>query len=204
MPSSRSGASWASVLLIALILAAPGPLRGQAAEKGSWSIGIPLFTEDVGTVLNAGRMMTSRLHLGIELDLRAAEIEDDANQPSAGIDAKVENHDFALGPVLKWYGSDVGPVVPFLRLRGLWGEGSQEVTFANEVIQQDETSVWAASLGIGAEWFALRQLSVSGYTGFQISQETRERRNDDGDQVDRTTKNAGTFRSALTVAFYFR
>ena len=75
---------------------------------------------------------------------------------------------------------------------------------SGEVIQQEETSIWAASLGIGAEWFALRQLSVSGYTGLQISRETRERREDDGDRVDRTTKNAGTFRSALTVAFYFR
>ena len=204
MPPSPSPARQALLLVVVLLLALPVSLRGQGAEKGTWSVGIPLFTEDVGSVLNLGRMMTDRLHLGIELDLRAAELEEDANRPSAGIDAKIENRDFAIGPVLKWYGTDVGPVVPFLRLRGLWGQSSQRVTLIETVVQQDDTTLWAASLGLGAEWFPLRQLSLSGYTGFQYSTQTRERREDDGDQVDRTTESAGTFRSALTVAFYFR
>jgi hypothetical protein len=203
VPSSLSRPRQA-FLLAALLLTLPVSLRGQGAEKGTWSVGIPLFTEDVGSVLNLGRMMTDRLHLGIELDLRAARLEEDANRPSAGIDAKIENRDFAIGPVLKWYGTDVGPVVPFLRLRGLWGQSSQRVTLIETVVQQDDTTLWAASLGLGAEWFPIRQLSLSGYTGFQYSTQTRERREDDGDQVDRTTENAGTFRSALTVAFYFR
>jgi len=203
VPSSLSRPRQA-FLLTALLLTLPASLRGQGAEKGTWSVGIPLFTEDVGSVLNLGRMMTDRLHLGIELDLRAARLEEDANRPSAGIDAKIENRDFAIGPVLKWYGTDVGPVVPFLRLRGLWGQSSQRVTLIETVVQQDDTTLWAASLGLGAEWFPIRQLSLSGYTGFQYSTQTRERREDDGDQVDRTTENAGTFRSALTVAFYFR
>jgi len=200
VPPSRP----ASVLLLVLLALVPASLRAQGPDRGDWSIGIPLFTEDVGTVLNLGRMFTDRLHIGIELDLRAAEIEEDPNQPSAGIDAKVENRDFAFGPVVKWYGSEVGPVVPFLRFRGLWGKASQQFTLGDEVVQEDNTDLWAASLGIGAEWFPLRALSLSGYTGFQMSRESRDRAEIDGDQVERTTQNAGTFRSALTVAFYFR
>lgn len=206
MPHRLSLPSLPALLAVAvlLLLAASPPLQGQTAPRGSWSVGLPLFESGTGTVFNLGRMMTDRLHLGVEVDLRAAELEDDANQPSAGIDTLVENWDFALGPVIRWYGAPAGPVTPFLRARGLVGWGSQDVTLATERVREDDTSVLAASLGIGAEWFPLRQLSVSGYTGIQASRNDLERVDADGDRVDRRTVNVGTFRSALTLSFYFR
>ena len=191
------------LLLIALI-SRPGGVHAQAPEQGTWSVGLPLFTENVGSVLNAGFMATSRLHVGLEVNLQAAEVEQDVNRPTLGFNSKVETKDFAFGPVLKWYGSGVGPVTPFLRLRGLIGWGSEQITIEGQPFRETDTSILAAALAIGAEWFPIRQLSLSGHTGFDYTHQTLERLDFDGDLIERTGTNFGTFRSALTVTFYFR
>jgi hypothetical protein len=167
-------------------------------------VGLPLFTENVGSVFNLGFMLTSRLLLGLEVNLQAAEIEEEVNRGTLSLDSRIEDRDFAFGPVLKWYGTDVGPVTPFLRLRGLFGTGSQQITLEEEVFREIDTRVLAATLSIGAEWFVIRQLSLSGHTGFEYSRQTLERRDFDGDIIERSRDDLGTFRSALAVTFYFR
>jgi hypothetical protein len=167
-------------------------------------VGLPLFTENVGSVLNIGFMTTDRLLLGLEVNLRAAEIEEEVNQAELGLNSSVEDRDFAFGPVVKWYGSGIGPVTPFLRLRGLYGRGSRQVTLEDEPFREIDTSIAAAALSIGAEWFPIRQLSLSGHTGFEYSRETLERVDFDGDTIDQERNDFGTFRSALAVTFYFR
>jgi hypothetical protein len=184
--------------------AIPASVQAQAPEQGTWSVGLPLFTENVGSVLNLGFMVTGRLHLGLEVNLQAAEIEEEVNRGTLSLDSRIEEQDFALGPVLKWYGADVGPVSPFLRLRGLYGTGTQQITLEEEVFREIDTTVLAAALSIGAEWFVIRQLSLSGHTGFEYSRQTLERRDFDGDVIERSRDDLGTFRSALAVTFYFR
>lgn len=195
-----------SALLASLLLTAalPGQILGQAPEKGDWSVGILLFTNDTGTVFNAGRQWTDRLHVGIELDLREASIEDDVTDVSLGVDTKVAASEFLVGPVAKWYGRAVGPVVPFLRARVVAGWGDQVFEQAGVEQWREDTFQVAASLGIGAEWFPMRQVSFSGYTGIQTSKSQRERVFPSGAKAERTTLNSGTFRSALSISFYFR
>ena len=118
-------------LLLPLLAAgslAPASLYAQGPEKGDYSVGILLFTDDTGTVVNFGRQWTDRLHLGVEIDLREASVEEDVTDPSLGVDTKVASSDFALGPVARWYGDAVGPVIPYLRARALigWGDRSFE------------------------------------------------------------------------------
>ena len=193
-------------LLAFLLLAAalPGQLLGQGPEKGDWSVGILLFTNDTGTVFNAGRQWTDRLHIGVEVDLREASIEDDVTDVSLGVATRVAASDFLVGPVAKWYGRAVGPVVPFLRGRLVAGWGDQVFEQAGVEQWQEDTFQVAASLGIGAEWFPMRQVSFSGYTGIQTSRAVRERVYPSGAKAERTTLNSGTFRSALSISFYFR
>jgi len=192
-----------SLAMLAL-LALPGGAEGQAPEQGTWSFGLPLFTENVGSVLNAGFMATSRLHVGLEVNLQAAEVEQDVNRPTLGFNSRVETQDLAFGPVLKWYGSGVGPVTPFLRFRGLVGWGNEQITVEGEPFRETDTTILGAALAVGAEWFPIRQLSLSGYTGFDYTRQTLERLDFDGDVVERTGSDFGTFRSALSVTFYFR
>ena len=50
----------------------------------------------------------------------------------------------------------------------------------------------------------MRQVSVSGYTGVQVSREVRDRTVTSGETATQTLFNSGTFRSALSIHFYFR
>ena len=60
------------------------------------------------------------------------------------------------------------------------------------------------SVAIGAEWFPLKGIGVSGHTGFQYSREKMDRRNENDQLLERTTINYGSFRSSLVFSFYFR
>lgn len=185
-------------------IALPDTAEAQAPEQGTWSVGLPLLTEDVGAVFNAGFMATSRLQVGLEIDFQAAEVEQEVNRPTLGFNSAVETQDLAFGPVLKWYGSGIGPVIPFLRFRGLIGWGNEQITVEDQPFRETDTTILGGALGIGAEWFPIRQLSLSGYTGFDYTRQTLERLDFDGDAIERTGSDFGTFRSALTVTFYFR
>lgn len=200
MPALRS-AFLASILIA---LAVPAQLWGQGPEKGDWSVGILLFTDDTGTVFNVGRQWTDRLHIGLEVDLREASVEDEVTDVSLGVDTRVAASDFLAGPVAKWYGRSLGPVVPFIRGRVVAGWGDQVFEQAGVERWREDTFQVAASLGIGAEWFPMRQISFSGYTGIQTSRSVEERVFPDGRSAERTTVNSGTFRSALSISFYFR
>jgi hypothetical protein len=149
-------------------------------------------------------MTTNRLLLGLEVNLQAADIEEEVNRATLGLDSRVEDRDFAIGPVVKWYGTGIGPVTPFLRLRGLFGQGSRQITVADEPFREIDSSILAGALSIGAEWFPIRQLSLSGHTGFEYTRQTLERVDFDGDTVEQSRDDFGTFRSALAVTFYFR
>lgn len=180
------------------------PTHAQEPEKGDFSVSLLLFTSQTGTVMNLGRQWTDRLHIGIELDLRNASVHQEVTDISLGVETRVSNHDFALGPVAKWYGTPVGPVVPFLRLRGLAGWGGQKLELAGAEQWREKTNTLAASLGIGAEWFPMRQISFSGYTGLQASRLKLDRIFPNGEFATQTTVNTGSFRSGVSISFYFR
>ena len=200
MPTLR----YLPLLLPALWTVAPASLAGQGPERGDYSVGILLFTDDTGTVVNFGRQWTDRLHLGVELDLREASVEEDVTDIELGVDSKVAASDCAIGPVARWYGQAVGPVLPFVRARALVGWGDQTFEQAGQEQYTDDSFRVAGSLAIGAEWFPMRQVSFSGYTGIQVSREVRKRVLASGESAEQTRFNSGTFRSALSIHFYFR
>ena len=103
-------------------------------------------------MVNFGRQWTDRLHLGVELDLREASVEEDVTDIELGVDSKVAASDFAIGPVARWYGEAVGPVLPFLRARALVGWGDQTFEQAGQEQYTDDSFRVAGSLAIGAEW----------------------------------------------------
>jgi hypothetical protein len=180
------------------------PLHAQGPEKGDFSVGILLFTAETGTVMNIGRQWTDRLHIGVELDYRGASIHQEVTNVALGVETRVSRHDFALGPVVRWYGTPVGPVVPFLRVRAIAGWGDEKFEQAGAEQLREETNTLAASVGIGAEWFPMRQISLSGYTGLQVSRVKTDRIFPTGEFATQKTINSGTFRSALSISFYFR
>lgn len=201
MPSLRP---LLAAVALALFAGALHPLHAQAPEKGNYSVAILLFTDETGTVVNFGRQWTDRLFVGVELDLREASVEEEVTNPSLGVDTRVANSDFAIGPVARWYGSPLGPVVPFFRLRGLVGWGDRTFEQVGIQVYNDDITRLAASAGIGAEWFPMDQVSISGYTGLQVSHEVVERTFNSGESIKQTRFNSGTYRSALSISFYFR
>lgn len=194
----------AAALSAVLALVLVSPARAQGPEKGDFSVGLLLFTAQTGTVMNIGRQWTDRLHVGIELDLRDASVHQEVTSVALGVETRVSNYDVALGPVLRWYGTPVGPVVPFLRVRGIAGWGGQKLEQAGAEQWREETNVLATSVGIGAEWFPMRQVSFSGYTGLQASRTKTDRIFPSGEFATQKTVNTGTFRSGVSISFYFR
>lgn len=196
--------STSSIAALALLAVTALPASAQGPEKGDYSFGILLFTDDTSTQMELGRQWLDRLFGGLELEIREASIEDDASEPSAGVDSKIAASEFRIGPVIRWYGDEVGNVIPFLRARVAYGWGDETFEQANTTQYTEETSVVSASLGIGAEWFPMRQISFSGYTGLAVTRERRERTFENDATAERIAFNSGTFRSALSIRFYFR
>ncbi len=194
------------LVLTGLITAlAPSSLEAQRPAKGDYSVGILLFTNNQGSSLSLGRQFTDRLHLGLELDVQEASVEDEVSDIIVGVDTKAASSQFRLGPVLRWYGQARGSVVPFLRVRGAIGWGDETFDQAGQTLREDDISIVAGSLAIGAEWFPVPKVSFSGYTGFQVTRETRDRTfSANSESLKRTTLSSGTFTSALTIRLYFR
>lgn len=180
------------------------PVEAQRPAKGDYSVGILLFTNNSGSSLSLGRQWTDRLHIGVELDLQEASVEDEVSDVTVGVDTKAASSEFRFGPVIRWYGEARGSVVPFLRLRGAMGWGDETFDQAGQTQREDDISILAASLAIGAEWFPVSKVSFSGYTGLQVTRESRDRTFANGEFLERTTLSSGTFTSALTIRFYFR
>ena len=180
------------------------PAQAQGPEKGDYSFAVLLFTNTTGSRMEVGRQWFERLYGGLELEVREASIEDEPSDPTAGVRSKVASSDFLVGPVVRWYGEAVGPVIPFLRARVAVGWGDETFRQASEIRYTEETFEVAGSLAVGAEWFPMRQVSFSGHTGLAISRLDRERILDTGATAERTVFNSGTFVSALSIRFYFR
>ena len=194
-------------------LALPGPAelgaqqsRDHAPGDGEWSVMFTLFEPDVVTHLGVFRMVGDRINLGLEADLNWADGEQRV-EPDDGIPTRAEGTTWtaSVGPTVRWYGSRIGPVSPYLRSRLAIGWGGSEL-YVNDVRQNEEESVSVnLSLGIGAEWYPVSGIGIGGHTGIQWTRTDTDRRSDSqGTDYDGTTQNLRTFRSGLVISFYFR
>lgn len=190
-------------------LGVPGAARAQGGAAasdvpvaGDWSLAASLFEPDTGSLFGVSRMITDRLAVGLELDLRDTDSEEtvQANITTRG---EARGTDHTIGPTLRWYGSRDTPVSPYLRTKVAMGWDDDELIIQGDQFQYQDLFTIQASLSLGAEWYALRYLSVSGHAGLQWRRDTIDS-SANGVMRDRTTTTWGTFRSGLELNFYFR
>lgn len=191
-----------TLAFLGLILLA-APASAQRAESGDYSVAISLFDSDTGTSFSAGRMFGNRLHGSLELIWRNADAEDDAHDIQVGVDAQAIQTQWLVGPTVKFYGTQTGPVVPYLRAKIGYGKSRSDLILTGSKVRDEETSRVEASMAIGAEWFPIKGLGFSGHTGLQFSRESMERLNENNGLLERRTDNYGTFRSGVTLSYYF-
>ena len=185
----------------AAVLASPA--TAQKAESGDYSVAVTLFETNTGTVFSAGRMFTDRLHASLEFVWRTADAEDDAHNIQVGVDAQAIQTEWLFGPTVKFYGAQAGPVVPYLRGKFGFGNSRSDLSLAGTKVRKQDTWRWEGSVAIGAEWFPTEGIGLSGHTGLQYSRDYMERFNENNDLLERWTYNYGTFRSGVTLSFYF-
>lgn len=199
-----------AVLLAALtVSSSPASLRAQAGADGAavpvagdWTLAASLFEPDTGSLFGIGRMLTDRLAVGLELDLRDTDSEEtlESNITTRG---QARSTDHTIGPTLRWYGSRDTPVSPYLRAKMAFGWDDDELIIQGDQQQYQDLFTLQASLSLGAEWYALRYLSVSGQAGIQWRRDTVDSAAN-GVSRDRSTTTWGTFRSGLALNFWFR
>jgi len=185
------------------LLAIAAPTEAQRAQGGDYSVSMTLFETNTGTVFSAGRMFGDRLHGSLELVWRNADVVDDSHDIQVGIDAQAVQTEWLIGPTVKFYGAQSGPVVPYLRGKIGFGNSRSDLSLANEQLRDQDTFRVESSVAIGAEWFPTRGVSFSGHTGFQFSRDSMKRYNEDRQLLERVTDNYGTFRSGVALSFYF-
>lgn len=195
-----------SPLLIAVLAL---PVTAQTPPSlptaGDWSLAGTLFTDSPNSVLGIGRMMTDRLSLGLEIDLRTSDADEKITSNASNVVTRGQatSTDHTIGPTLKWYGTRETPVSPYVRAKVAVGWDDNELVVQGDQQQYQDTFTIQGSLSIGAEWYPLRYLSIGGHAGLQWLR-------DDVDSAangivrDRSTTSWGTFRSGLEVQFYFR
>ncbi len=189
---------------LALVLALPSPSSAQRPDRGDYSVAVALFDTGTGTVFSGGRMFTDQIHGAIEFTYRRANAEDNPSSPTVGISAEANTGEWSVGPTIRYYGPQSGPVVPYLRAKFAFGNAISDLRLAQDQVRDEDTFTLEGSLAIGGEWFPVKGIGVSGHTGFQFARASLERLNENGDLLERTTDNYGTFRSSLTFSFYFQ
>lgn len=196
-------------LSLLLLVLAPAAIRAQPSRAdspvpvaGDWTVAASLFTSDTGSVFSVGRMLTDRLSLGLELDLRSTDSEETL-QASVESRGEATSTDHTIGPTVKWYGTRDTPVSPYLRAKVAFGWDDEELFIQGERQRYEDLFRIQASLSLGAEWYPLRFLGVGGHAGFQWLRDTVDSEANDVAR-DRTTTTWGTFRSGLELNFYFR
>jgi len=95
------------------------------------------------------------------------------------------------GPELRIYGLLDRPVLPFFHLTAFGGY--EESSLDPSALR------FGGEVGVGAEWFPLRGVGISGQSGFRLSRTSP--REDVGASV--TTLRGGLFRSGLSLNLYF-
>jgi hypothetical protein len=201
-PRSVSLAALVLAFLPAAVCAQSGPSTPSVPVAGDWSVSASLFTSSTGSVFTVGRMLSDRLALGMELDLRSIDSEEtvDASVISRG---DATSTDYTIGPTIKWYGSRDTPVSPYLRAKIALGWDDEELIIQDEVQRVEDVFRYQGSLSIGAEWYPIRFLGVGAHAGLQWLRESYD--SVTGDVIrDRSTTTWGTFRSGLELHFYFR
>ena len=195
-------------LLGALSLGSTLEAQSDAASESPLAVGVQSLSFNGTGSFGYWRMRSERTNVGWEIGFGAeqawstfeTELGNESEQSTTNVAVSV-------GPSVRRY-TDVGQrVSPFVQTGASVGYGYQRSQHspgrgsAAEVVQSAHSIVFNGSLGIGAEWFPLSRVSLSGYTGVNAGAlyATSERSDN---SANMWSLRAGTFTTALSFRIY--
>lgn len=200
--NARLAAAAVPALVLLLTAPSPGTAQSHVPESGTWSISLGLFDEDGGTELGLWRLFGERANVGFVVDANLDRSEDESTNLSVGAPAEVKAWSVTIAPTIKYYLLRRGPVQPYVRTRVGYGFGKGWFEINEDRQRTDDNRLVRLSAAVGAEWFPLEGIGISGHTGWQALRTSLERTTDNG-TVRNVTWDTGTFRSGLRIQLYF-
>lgn len=178
----------------------PAPPNGLA--KGAWSLSFAAFGGERAE-FGVWEMIGSRTNLGLSLEVNAFGRERDLDGSEETTEATTS---VGLGVNVRRFLATERRVAPFVQGR-IFGRGSYTRRESGDFEEVTRGRNVGAEAGVGAEWFPVRQFSVSGYTGarFTAGRYEVEQEDPEGETVEAAYNDGGfqTFTSALSVHIYF-
>lgn len=194
----------------AAVLAFSSPALAQDADpddapnglrKGAWSLSFTSPGSSERAELGAWRMVSDRTNLGVTVGFARTSREREQEDPDATFEET--GTELQLGLAARRYLSQLRSASPYLQGR-LFGSLST-VDHEGDLEDRAEGRSLGGELALGAEWFPVRQLSVSGHTGLRVVGSWFEQEATDplGQRVETTASTIASFTSALSLSIYF-
>ena len=192
----RQTIAWIAACLLLL-----SPVWGSAQESanvpepGSYGFSFDLPSGG-GTGFGIRRMMSPSSNLGVSIVVGYR--KDDSERPAEPDETRT-SWSIGLRPDLRLYRRNARSVLPFLSLEA-------EVGYNKQTADEFEASGFKLGMGVGvgAEWFPLEEMSISGSTGVNIAY---RRRTTAADILEQSLTDSalvvGLFQSALQLSLYF-
>lgn len=170
--------------LVSLTVAAPA--RGQESHPlpapGTHAISVNV-PDGGGAGFSIRKILESGANLGLNVTFGASWIWPESGSSS-------HSYQLGIGPDVRLYRRETGPVVPFLHL-------GSEISY-----QGGSQDNWAgglsADVGVGAEWLPLTSMSLAAWTGLGARY-----RHASASVSHRDDLSIGAFRSQLELNLYF-
>lgn len=180
-------------LTCALLLWGPASLAAQAESvtpsEGSYGLWFSL-PDGGGAGLGVRKMLSSTTNFGIGVVFGFR--WEDVDIPAGPQDART-SVSVGLRPDVRLYRSTSGRVIPFLALGGRFAYQKQSGAFDAWAVD------FGTDVGIGAEWFPVDDMSVSGATGVEV---LYRHATNGGGGTNRSFA-LSVFRSELSINLYF-
>ena len=206
---------WVSVgfLLGALSLGSTLDAQSDAASESPLAVGVQSLSFNVtgdGTgSFGYWRMRSERTNVGLEIGFGGEQTWSTFNAESGNeSDQSTTRVAVSVGPRFRRY-TDVGQrVSPFVQTGASVGFGYQRSEHSpgsgggGEVVQSGHSVELNGSLGIGAEWFPLSRVSLSGYTGVNAGAAYATSKTSHS-SANGWRLRAGTFTTGLSFRIYF-
>lgn len=194
-----------AVLLPGALLVAGGSLTAQTVPAaGSWGLTAAL-PDGGGNTFGLWRMIGARTNLGFEADYRYTRAEDDASTPQLGPDLVARRSRIVLGPTVKRYLRERGPVAAYVRASAAWGWSDDELERpAGGAVERDtKETTQLYRVALGADWFPFPELAIGAFTGIVAVRDDIEVQVAGVGTATRKTTTWNTFRSGIELQYYF-
>jgi len=189
-----------SAFILLLAAAAPASAQSPVPEKGTWSVSFAL-PEGGGSNFGIANLVGEQWQLGLEMNFQSSDTDLGPVGDNNAAENEIDDKNFLIGPVIKYYIGESGPVAPYLRASFGAGWNNNEVRQTNAV-RVTKTTDYSSRLAVGAEWFPVDGISIGGHTGVLLRYTRAESTiNDNG--VEQITWSTNTFRSGLNLRIWF-